>query len=578
MDRFIPQATRVALRRTRKVDAVENERDVDVVVVGAGPVGLFLGGLLGRQGISTVVVERNPEASHQAKIMSTSARSMEFLRHLGLADKFYDWGFPADWPMHNVWVTSLDGFELGRANAAPIGQPGSVGVSEFSPESQSRCPQPWLERILEAHLVEQDDAVLRRRTEFESFVEYDDAVVATVRDLKTDEKRDIRARYLVSCEGVEGKVASALGIPVSDRTIDYSHDVEFLCDDLLAEHDKGPAWRYTLVDASGTWGTLVAVDGRSRWRLSIYNLGREGANSVVLRDSIVRAIGHEFDFEILHSGRWKRRAALAASYGRGRVFLAGDSAHANPPNGGFGMNTGFADAVNLGWKLRAALDGWAGPDLLPSYGQERRPIAQLTLAEAVRNYQRIVGELKFDDIVDDTVSGAEHRRQVGEEAVAEGLKAWRPLGIHFGYGYPWSSIVDCEPGNYPEIDLQGYAPSTDPGFRAPHAWLADGSSTLDLFGDEHVLLRVGAGGPQGEAILEAAKAVGVPMTAHSIAGPAVEAVYDHALIIVRPDGHVAWRSHFDPADAATVVDRLRGFVGGTVARFPFPDRRNAIRD
>jgi hypothetical protein len=200
---------------------------------------------------------------------------------------------------------------------------------------------------------------------------------------------------------------------------------------------------------------------------------------------------------------------------------------------------------------------------LPSYGAERRPIAQMTLAEAVDNYTRLVGELKFDDILEDTPSGAEHRRVAGEAYAGESVKAWRPVGIHLGYGYPWSSVIAAEAGSYPQIDLHGYVPSTEPGFRAPHAWLADGSSTLDLFGSGFVLLRIGPDAPDVSGLVAAAEAAGMPLSVRDIDGEAVHDVYDRRLVLVRPDGHIAWRGNTEPADAGMVIDHVRGFAGGT---------------
>lgn len=532
----------------------------DVVVVGGGPVGLFLASFLGKRDIATLVVERRKHSSQQAKIMTQSVRTMEFIRQLGFAGAVYDWGQNRDWPMNNIWVTSLDGYEIGRVDAPPIGAAGGLGVSEFSPEHQARCPQPWLEPLSEDYVRSRPSVTLRRQVEFDSFVEYQSHVDVMVRDLVTDQLETVQAAFLVSCEGVNAKVAGQLQIPVWEREIDYSFDVEFVCDDLLAEHDKGPAWRYSLVDASGTWGTLVSVDNRYRWRLSIYDVGREGANSLDLGAMITRAVGHDFDYRIIQQGRWKRRAAIAASYGRGRVFLAGDAAHANPPNGGFGMNTGVADAANLAWKLDAALKGWAGPDLLVSYGLERRPVAQLTLAEAVRNYRRLVGETKFADIADSTEQAAEHRRLAGAEYAEDSKRAWRPTGIHLGYGYPWSPVVAAEPGMFSTLEPFDYTPSTEPGFRAPHVWLRDGFSTLDLFGGNHVLLRVGATAPTGEAIIAAAATAGMPLDVESISGPQVEEIYDHPLVLVRPDGHIAWRGVGEPERPEVLIAQITGHV------------------
>ncbi|MGC5614789.1 FAD-dependent monooxygenase [Georgenia sp. Z1491] len=532
--------------------------DVSVLIVGGGPVGMFLAADLGRRGVRTVVVDREERGSDQAKVMQVSVRTLEFARQLGIAKAMSTWGFPEDYPLHNLFVTSLDGYELGRAPGAPMGQPGSPGYTELSPEFQVHCPQPWLEPIIEGAAQSKDSVTILRRHEFESLTESADGVTSLVTDLKTGEQQTIRADYLISCEGFGGKVGEALNIPVDELTVDYSVDIEFECDDLLAEHALGPAVRYSLVGPQGTWATIVAVDGVRRWRLSVYAVGREAANTFDPHPAIRRAIGHDFTYEVVRQGRWKRRAAMAATFGRGRVLIAGDAAHCSPPNGGFGMNTGIADVMNLGWKIEAALAGWAGEDLLDSYGAERRPIAQITLAESLRDYDRLVGSTAYADIAADTDEAGRKRREIGDRLVEGSLKAWRPLGIHLGYSYASSGIVCTTPGTYPEFDAQDYEPKVTPGARAPHVWLSEGRSTLDLFGESFVLLRVGAPADDGGSLVEAAAAVGMPVEVVDLDGDEVASVYGRSLVLVRPDGHVAWSASEVPGDPRRIVDTVRG--------------------
>jgi len=538
-----------------------SEKSFSVVIAGGGPIGMWLAADLGFRGVRTLVLERNLEGSDQAKVMQVSVRTLEFARQLGFADEMSSWGFPLDYPMNNVFATSLDGYELGRSAGAPIGQPGAPGYTEFSPQFQVHCPQPWLEPIVERSARSFPSVDVRRGFEFESFEETDDGVLVHFVDLATGERDRVLADFLVGCEGFGGKVGQQLGIPVDERTIDYSVDVEFTTDDLFAEHDKGKATRYTLVGPEGTWATLVAVDGRYRWRLSVYGVERDLADELDVDAAIIRAVGHPFDYEVIRRGRWKRRAAMAATFARGRVILAGDSAHCSPPNGGFGMNTGIADAMNLGWKLQAAVEGWAGDDLIASYSEERRPIAQMTLAESIKDYRRLLDDSSHPQIAEDGEEAAEQRRVIGERLAAESLKAWRPLGVHIGYGYPWSPIVNTVPGEYRSFEMQEYTPTTDAGFRAPHVWLAEGRSTLDLFGATHVLLRVGSSGAIGQSVIEAAGERGVPLAVHEIAGPAVEEVYRHRLVLVRPDGYIAWSGDADPSDPVRVIDVARGSIG-----------------
>lgn len=536
----------------------------DVVVVGGGPVGMWMAAALGKHGVRTLVIERADAGSDQAKVMQISVRTVEFARQLGFSEEMYTWGFPRDFPMNNVFVTDLAGYELGRTTGSPVGEPGAPGYTEFSPTFQVHCPQPWLEPIVERATRSFPSVDVRRGWEFESFTEDDAGVTVTVRDIESGAVETIRTQYVVACEGFGGKAISQLGVPVEERTVDYSVDIEFQSEQLLQEHDKGPAHRYTLIGPEGTWATLVAVDGLGRYRLSVYGVDRDKADSLDADEAIVRTLGRAFDYTFLRKGRWKRRLAVAATFSRGRVFLAGDSAHCSPPNGGLGMNTGIADAMNLAWKLSAAIDGWAGSDLLESYTEERRPLALMTLAESMKDYKRLVENSAYAGILDATHEADAQRRVIGRRMADESLKAWRPLGVHLGYGYPWSSVVATPPGTYPEFDMQHYAPSTAPGFRAPHAWIAEGLSVLDLFGGAHVLLRIGTSGDSGERLLAAAQDAGMPVVVHDIDDPAVEAVYDRRLVLVRPDGHIAWSDDTDPKDPGRVIDTVRGALGATV--------------
>ena len=202
-------------------------------------------------------------------------------------------------------------------------------------------------------------------------------------------------------------------------------------------------------------------------------------------------------FEIVKVGHWVRRRMVADHYGRGRVFLAGDAAHVMPPNGGLGMNTGIGDAVDLGWKLAAVHHGWGGPHLLESYEPERRPVGIRQCDEAMLNFERYGSRKPVPHVTDETPDGERARAELGRRLASSNALAWEnPLHTHLGYRYEGSPIIvpDGPPPPDPD-DTRVYTQTSHPGCRAPHAWLGDGRSTLDLFGRHFTLLRLGSEAP-----------------------------------------------------------------------------------
>jgi hypothetical protein len=258
---------------------------------------------------------------------------------------------------------------------------------------------------------------------------------------------------------------------------------------------------------------------------------------------------------------WVRRELVADSYGTKRVFLAGDAVHLNSPTGAFGMNTGIQDAVDLGWKLAAAIDGWGAPGLLAAYEIERRPVAIRNVKEASNNLSRMLSArdrkppaAAFEIGPD----GDRARAEFGARYTEIMRHEWFTLGIHLGYRYEGSPVVVPDGTPEPPDDYSNYVQTARPGHRAPHVWLAPGRSTLDLFGRGFTLLRLGAAPPDCTALVAAAASRGLPLTVHDISDSEVAAQYERRLVLVRPDGHVAWRGDVPPDDPAAVIDTIRG--------------------
>ena len=274
-----------------------------------------------------------------------------------------------------------------------------------------------------------------------------------------------------------------------------------------------------------------------------------------------KLIGPDIAYEEISRLPWTCRSIVADRWSRGRVLLAGDAVHQHGPTGGFGMNTGMGDATNLGWKLEAMLRGWGGDALLDSYQIERRPVARRNVDEATDNMGRRFSARALRGIDDASDEGEAVRARARQQIVADKTKQFVSDGIALGYRYDPSPVI-CPDGTPPPEDSASvYVQTSRPGSRAPHAFLADGRSTLDRFGDGFVLLRLGRRQNVASALAEAARQRGVPLTVVDIEEPEIAGLYERRLVLVRPDGHVAWRGDSEPADPLAVIDRVRGAGG-----------------
>ncbi|MGE0744976.1 MAG: FAD-dependent monooxygenase, partial [Rhodospirillales bacterium] len=314
---------------------------------------------------------------------------------------------------------------------------------------------------------------------------------------------------------------------------------------------------YFFIRPDGDMPSLIELDGDTLWRLGI-NLGLERvAPEAVDVDAMMReVIGPGIPYEVISVLPWTCRSIVADRWQQGPVFLAGDAVHQHGPAGGFGMNTGMGDAADLGWKLAALVQGWGGPLLGEAYQAERRPVAQRNVGEATDNMLRTVDAAALGAIDDATPAGEDLRRRVRADILENKTKQFLSDGIALGYRYDASPIVWGDGTPAPPDSVSDYVQTSRPGARAPHAWLPDGRSTIDLFGRGFVLLRFP--GAPADGLGDAATARGVPFTAVDIADPAIAALYERKLVLVRPDGHVAWRGDAAPADPRAVIDVARG--------------------
>lgn len=535
--------------------------ETEVLIVGGGPVGLALACELGWRGVRCVLVERRDGSVTHSKMNMVSTRSMEYCRRWGIAEEVRRRSIPEDYPRSVRFVTSTTGFELFRFDYPSRAE----AQHPHSPVYLQRCPQSEFDPLLRDTAKASAGIQLTYRTELQAFEETPLGVRALLRDVDRGTAREVKARYLVGCDGAGSEVREQLGIALEGDAA-LSHDVNLLVesDDFKAFCPGERAVMQWIFDATGYIGSVVAVDGRRQWRIGMRGvpLGKVPTEEEA-RAFVERLVGRPLSFAIRSILPWTRRRVVAERYRKGCVFLAGDSAHQLSPTGGFGMNTGIGDAVDLAWKLEAVLRGWGGSALLDSYEAERQPIGRLVTDEGARNFSALTRVPTAPEIAEHSPRGAAVRTQVESFIRDNGYeREYETEGISLGYRYDRSPIIVYDDDSGPEFDVMRYRPSTAPGHRAPHAWLEPSRSTLDLFGRGFTLLCFDGDDAGTERLRAMAEALTIPLHVVRIECAGTAALYERRLVMVRPDGHVAWRANRLDRSGRTILETVCGRSDG----------------
>jgi 2-polyprenyl-6-methoxyphenol hydroxylase-like FAD-dependent oxidoreductase len=518
------------------VPAVETlPEHTPVLIVGGGPVGLACAVELAHHGVESLVVERRVEVSHlRPRAKTTSARTMEHFRRWGIAEHVRRRaGLPVEWSDTAVFCTALTGREITRIT-------GCFGLdltgSELAAEAGQQVAQPIVEEVLREKLTASDLAALALGVQGVAAGQDDRAAWVDVVD-RTGASRRLAADWVVGCEGPRSVVRAALQSDYD--VVDGGRpnlSIVFRAPRLADQVPHGPAVHYWVLSAiqPGLIGRFDLID---TWWCSANGVDPE--TQPVDPHAIVRnLVGADVQVEILSTDAWQARVALADRWGNGRLFIAGDAAHQNPPWGGHGFNTGIGDAVNLGWKLAAVINGWAPPGLLDTYELERRPVARQTIDEAVRNMSNLAPELAVV-LHADSDEQFEATRQAAADAIRRTKDSeFHSLGLTLGYRYDSSPII-VRAGSAPPAANGTYSPNAAPGGRLPHFHL-DGESLYDRLGREFSLIG-DLTLPAASTVARAAAALGVPMAAVHVDAPGCVAHFGAGLVLVRPDQHVAWR-------------------------------------
>jgi 2-polyprenyl-6-methoxyphenol hydroxylase-like FAD-dependent oxidoreductase len=531
----------------------------DVLIVGAGPVGLTLALDLGRRGVNCLLIEQKAAPEFLPKMERCNARTMEIFRRMGVADRIRAAGLAADVPMDVFIVLAMNEPALLHLPYPSVdkarAQIAARNDGTMAREPYQLVSQYTLEPLLKREAERQRSVRVTWGCRFEALSQRADGVSAIARG-SDGEAVAIDAKYVVGCDGGASLVRKQLGIKLEgEGDLLRLHQALYYCPDL---YDRLPIGRgpghgrhYHVADAHSTF--LIMQDSTKHWTLhAVVNSPDE------MGPQFERTVGVPMRYDLLYVGEWKQNLLLADRYRLGRVFLAGDSAHLVIPTGGLGMNTGVGDAVDLSWKLAAVLQGWGGAALLDSYEIERRQVGdQNVAASRYASIGRRRWRAQYRPLIRDaTPEGQAAREALAQVADVEQRKTNEMIGAELGYRYVGSPVIADEPGG-PAHLLREYVPTTWPGARLPHVWLSDGVSIHDRIGDGYTLLEL-AGGAGAAGLPEAFSEFGAPCTTLHVASDAARQVYGCDLLLVRPDLHVAWRGNRRPDNPRELARLVTG--------------------
>ncbi len=534
--------------------------DAPVIIAGGGPVGSSLAIDLALRGVSSIVLERRERGKpFMLRTNMTNVRSMEHFRRWGMADALRkNDPVPEDIQRDVSFVTRLNGHLI-------LNLPRAYEWSEplpFASEVAEWAPNEGIEKTMWARVAELPLIDYRNENEVVTFAQDGDGVSVGVQG-PDGTRYTIRGDYLVLADGSRGNLRRILNVRHEGRTLAMSLSWHFRSRQLKEVWSAGPVVSMVYIYNEDRGSYLITPQGPDTWQYFAGPTpeGIDGDDWEQVKGLIFKAVGQEIDVEPLSGGAFAENSTLAPRLDFGRVMLAGDAAHMVSPQRGFGMNSGIGDAADLGWKLAALVQGWGGPALIPSYSIDRREAVRFIQLGSEANHALGAIELVQDGIEAEGPEGDAVREAVKQDILERKLVQFKRMGGQLGYRYSASPLIvrDGTERHLPEPTFADYTPCAAPGYRAPHLWLADGSSLYDHFGLGFTLLDLG--GVDATELAKRAEARGIPLVVftpdEADREPLLD-LYERRAALVRSDHHVAWRGDELPTEIERLFDIVTG--------------------
>jgi len=535
-------------------------QNIPVLIAGGGPVGMTLALNLARYGVRSMLVERNPATTRHPKMDLTNGRSMELFHRLGIDEQLRDAGVPRENAFDILWVTNMVGHALHRFHYPSADEKTQIIRRENDGSHGAQAPlrvsQVEIEPVLKRAIDENPLVDVRFNHRFDEFISNGpDGVLARIVHSETGEASEVSCRFLAGCDGGGSRVRRRLGINLAgEENVAGAYMVHFRTDDRELLQRWGPV--YHLQNGGGT---IIAQNDHDIFTLQAWLLPGMNPDEMTPEGVLERWIGTKFEYEILQANPWFAHFVVAERYREQSTLLAGDAAHQYIPTGGYGMNSGIADAAGLSWVLAARLQGWGGDRLLDAYDAERRNTAWWHL-EASRRHMGVrirISELYAEagDLLEEGPAGDARRAELAARIAELGNAENESWGVEYGYRYDQSPAIAHEVGA-PAVDPLIYQGNTWPGARLPHVFLSDGEPIHDRLGLFFTLVVLD--GTDTTTIEKAAGALAIPLEVLRLDRPDLRSIYERNLILVRPDQHVAWRGDSPPDDCRKLLSLVCG--------------------